>query len=61
MVGGFVPLDGGLNLGLEVLAMEKGMEDADPVEIESVGVGGEVLEKIRQSVRRGEGPKVFFP
>ena len=56
-----MPLDGGLDLGLEFLAMEKGVEDADTIEIETVGVGGEVLEEIRQSVRGGDAPKVFFP
>ena len=61
LVGGFVPLDGGPDLGLEFLAMEKRVEDAHTVEIEAVGVGGKVLEKIGQSVGRGEGPEVFFP
>ena len=56
-----MPLDGGLDLGLEFLAMEKRMEDADPVEVEAVGVGGEVLEKIGQSVRRSDAPEVLFP
>ena len=43
LVGGFVPLDGGLDLGLEFLAMEKRVEDADAIEIKSIRVGGEVL------------------
>ena len=61
LVGRIVPLDGGADLGLEFLAMKEGVEDADPVEVETVGVGGEVLEEIGQSVRRGEAPQAFFP
>jgi hypothetical protein len=39
-------VDGGFDLGLEFLAIKKRVEDADPVEIEAVGVGGEVLEEV---------------
>jgi len=46
LVGRLVPLDGGLDLGLKIAAGEKGVKDADPVKVEAVGVGGEVLEEV---------------
>ena len=61
LVGRIVPLDGGVDLGLEFLAIEKRVEDADAIEIKTVRVGREVLEKVRQGVRGGKAPKVFFP
>jgi hypothetical protein len=39
LVGGVVPVDGGLDLGLEVAAGQEGVEDADTVKVEAVGVG----------------------
>lgn len=56
-----MPLDGGLDLGLESLAGQEGMEDAHPVEIKGVGIRGKVIEKVRQSFSGGHLPKLFFP
>ena len=61
LIGGVVPLDGGLDLGPEFLSLEKGVEDADAVEIEAVGVGGEMLKEFRKGFGGGEAPEVFFP
>ena len=46
LVGGVVPLDGGVDLGLEFLAVKEGVEDADAIKIKPIRVGGEVLEKV---------------
>ena len=46
LVGGVVPLDGGVDLGLEFLAVQEGVEDADAIEIKPIRVGGEVLEEV---------------
>jgi len=61
LVGGVVPLDGGLNFGFEVTAGEKGVEDTDPVKVEAVGVGGEVFEKVGEGCGGGDAPEMLFP
>ena len=61
LVGRVVPVDGGLDFGPEPLAVEQGMEDADAVEIKTVRVGREVLEKFRQGIGRGNAPEMFLP
>ena len=61
LVGGFVPLDGGLGFGTKLLPRHQGVKDADPVEIKSVLVGGEMLEEGFQGLTGGEGPKLLFP
>ena len=61
LVGGVVPVDGGLDLGLEIAAGEEGVEDADPVEVEAVGVGREVLEEVGEGFRGGKAPEMLFP
>ena len=61
LVGGVVPLDGGVDLGLELLAAQEGVEDADAIEIKSIRVGGEVLEKVGQGFRGSKVPELFFP
>ena len=60
LVGRIVPLDGGMDLGLEVLTVKKGVEGAHPVEIKGVGIRGKVIEKVRQGVRGSKAPKVFL-
>jgi len=61
LVRRIVPLDRGLDFGLESLTGQEGVENAHPVEIKGVGVRGKVLEKVRQSFSGGHLPKLFFP
>lgn len=61
LVGGVMPVDGRLDLGLEVAASKEGVEDADPVEVEAVGVGREMLKEIGQGLGGGNAPEVLFP
>ncbi len=56
-----MPVDGRLDLGLEVAASKEGVEDADPVEVEAVGVGREMLKEIGQGLGGGNAPEVLFP
>ena len=61
LVGRVVPLDSGLDLGLEFLAVKEGVEDADAIKIKPIRIGGEVLEKVGQGFRGGKVPELFFP
>ena len=47
LVGRFEPLDRGIGFCFEVLTREQGVEHSYPVEVKSVLVGPEVLEKLR--------------
>lgn len=52
-----MPLDGGLDLSLEISAGEEGVEDPHAVKVEPVGVRGEMLEEVGQGF--GGGILVF--
>jgi hypothetical protein len=54
-------VNGGLDLGLKGAAGEEGVENADAVEVEAVGVGGEVLKEIGEGFGGGHAPEMSFP
>jgi len=61
LIGGLVPLGGGLGLGAEIFSRQQGVKDADPIKIKSVLIGGEMLKKRIQLFAGGKGPELLFP
>ncbi len=61
LIGGFVPLDGGLGFGSEILACEEGVENSDSIEIVVILVGAKMLKKLGEFFARGQGPQFLFP
>jgi len=61
LIGGFVPLDGGLGFRSEILACEEGVENSDSIEIVVILVGAEMLKKLVEFFTRGQCPEFLFP
>ena len=61
LIGRFVPLNGGLGFGSEILACKEGVENSDSIEIVVILVGAEMLKKLGEFFARGQGPQFLFP
>lgn len=61
LVGGFVPLHGRVGFCAKFSTGHQGVQDAHPVKVKAVLIGGEVLEKRLHGFTGGQGPKFFLP